>query len=447
MSLKYAQIPAEDVVFREQFINDTYVADNGVTLTGAPTIDNGITLNGSSQLGETPFSFDNLDAFSIEVVFTPGTVGGTWHPFIVQGLQAASGVMFAQNANKLMFLLPNASYETLVADDVLLQVGQTYHAVATFDGTNGLIYVNGNLDTATRAFTKGSSGGDKTTIGASVSGGIYGSWATLYYQGTIHELNVYDRVLTKEEVADRLTQQTFREPTPENSEIWLPLRTHYYDGANEVTPNLGNVSEDIIEWGDGSTSSTFPTLLENNGASFDGGDYVNVDAANADPFNIDTTTNVSMFALINRNTLGNNAIMTKGITSLNTADGWWFVFTGDVLQLWFNDFNTTELNATAITYDTNILPGSYHTVGVVIDRTGEDKACLYFDGVQVNSASLSTRPGTWSNNNIPFRIGTIDAGVTYGYDGKMKFPVFTKQALTPTQMKWLHDYSLRNLNI
>lgn len=440
--ITYPKIPSESVVFREKFTNGTYVADNGGTLTGAPSIDKGIVLNGTSQYVGYDFNFDDLDAFSIECVFVPGTVAGTWHPLVANGLQANSGVMLSQNGDRILFLIPNVAYESLVADDIELQAGETYHVVATFDGTNGLVYVNGQLDTATRTFTKVSSGGDHTVIGASAAAAPYNCWSSTYLEGEIKGVSIYDKVLTQEEVTDRFTQQTFQEIKPENSEIWLPLRTHYFDSgvSKEVVPNLGNINSDQIWWGNGVDAATQPTQLSPNGiycASGASPDYVRT------PKTFTTTVGESYsFSCLAQPTgtlAGNDYLfsvkqsLSEGLSlAILAANGKMTFFCG---------------GGTGLVDDDSMGQGAglYH-IAVVLEYNGVNyDTYLYKDGELVDS-SLGHAGFTPAAGNAMIAVGAdYDGG--QGFQGNIHFPIFARMAWTPTQVKQLSDYSYRNLNL
>jgi hypothetical protein len=432
MGLQYPKIPTEDVLFREQFINNQYVADNGLTLNAAPTVANGIVLNGTTQSAETFFNLDNLSVFSIEAWVSVTSIGVTWQPIICSGFNAGVGVMLSINGARVILSIPTGGgYQQVTFDDVVLQPNTPYHIIVTFDGTNAVGYVNGQLDTATGTFTKNSSGGKKMTIGASKSGGVYGAWSSEELGGTIYSVSIFNRVLTAAEVADRFTQQTFKEVLPKNTTFWLPLRTHYNDGANEVTPTLGNINQSIIKWGDGSTPTTYPTLLVDNGASFDSGDSVR-----CGPFGAISNNKDYSFAALVKWTSTSVRLILDARDS--TPNGFGIYAHSTNVEVY------RDGGIGCVSGASNINDGSWHSIAVVLKYNGANTTySVYVDG-KLDGSTTGTTYSTATNANI---VVGADYTFSNGFLGSMKFPMFTNMALTPTQVKWLHDYSFRNFNI
>jgi len=435
--VKYPKIKAEEVSFRENFINSTYVSDNGLTLIDGPVVNNGLTVNGTSQYASTPFNFDDLDAFSIEAVFSVTANDVSWQPIICNEFNAAVGLMLSVNLDRVSFNIPSGAYEGLIADDIPIQANTIYHVVATFDGTNSLIYVNGQLDTATGAFTKSSSGGKLSSIGAAVTGGDYDAWSSVELGGTIYYVNVYDKVLSAEEVADRSLQDTFSEIDAKQMELSLPLRSHYDDGGTEVTANNGTMDSDQVLWGNGSTATTYPTLLDNNGASFDGGDYIKVNT----PVPLtDITNQISCGALIRMEIVDN-------YQSICENERNWYLFTNNVGRLTFAFNDAGGAYHKYIVGTTNLQKGVWYYVVASYDGSDASSGIsIYINGVKEVASNANWDAGLTDNSTrLAFGIGGNLS--TYPFEGAMKFPFVSTKEITETQAKWLSERAFKEFNI
>ena len=71
-----------------------------------------------------------------------------------------------------------------------------YHIVGTTDGTTANLYVNGVLQTSTRAVSIGGIDGNDLNIGGRLAA------TTGFWNGCIDELEILDKVLTEIQVKD-----------------------------------------------------------------------------------------------------------------------------------------------------------------------------------------------------------------------------------------------------
>lgn len=437
--VKYAVIPAEDVIFRENFINNTFVSDNGITLTAAPIINKGLTVNGTTQYAETRFNLDNLSSFSIEAWVSVTAVDVTWQPILCNGFNAATGVMLSINNARFILSIPNGAYEGIPTSDIELEANTLYHVVGTYDGTNALVYVNGQLDTATGAFTKNTSGGKVTTIGAAVVGGDYGAWSDVELGGTIYNVNVYDKVLTQAEVTDKFTQETFSEVDASKAELFLPLRTHFDDSGNEITPNLGLIATGNISWGDGSTASTYPTLIENNGAAFST-DYIRINETSTLGINA-VSDKITVAAMVKIDALGTNQTVIEN--SLN----WLVTIQAEgTVGLQFNDAGNAyhKYNFS----DGALAVGQWYHICCTYD--GSDTIAgdkVYINGVLQGTSVSAWHPGIANGGSVG-AIGVRTTNFTSTpLTGSLKLPMVFMSELSATQAKWLSDRAFRELNL
>jgi hypothetical protein len=179
-----------------------------VDLTGRNTI----TANSLTYASDGTFSFNgssnNLSIGSFSGYSTnitceawfKTTSAATWKN-IVCG--PGGDVIFTVNGALLNFgtqnssPIPHANYSTTTVN-----TGAWFHGVATYDGSNVRIYINGNLE-STNARTGTITSGAKN-IGSN-SGG-----SSEYFDGTIATVRVYNRVLSAAEVQQNFNAQRTR---------------------------------------------------------------------------------------------------------------------------------------------------------------------------------------------------------------------------------------------
>jgi hypothetical protein len=459
MGITYPNIPAEDAVFREQFINNQYVADNGVVLTDAPVVNNGMTLNGTSQYAtpadEYKYSFGDgaTDSpFSIEFfgIMTDATsfiiaskgvnnVDAEWL-FYVAGTDKA----FVQcHDESVADCRIGRAYNTALTS----YEGQMIHLVATYDGSSteaGLkIYLNGSrVDDV----SGGNSQGGYVAMEKQGHDVWFGRYSGSYADGQFRGVSIYDKELTEGEVLDKYTQLTFKEVKPESAEIWLPLRTHYDDGANEVTPNLGHVATDQCFWGTGAGVDE-PTLLPNNGIELDGtNDHLEIQqsAQFNDVFEKDSPHS---FSFLFRTTKTAVSVLFSKSDPAATYKGVAVNFSASGLIEYRAYENGTVTGLRAHT-DTAWNDGMWHSATVAYDGSETEAGISFYvdrekqaqtnDGLSGFTGSIVNTSGMW--------IGEASyGGLNFG--GGLKFPTVFPYEVTETQAKWLHDLMFRNFNL
>jgi hypothetical protein len=179
-----------------------------VDLTGRNTI----TANSLTYASDDTFSFNgssnNLSIGSFSGYSTnitceawfKTTSGATWKNIICG---PGGDVIFTVNGALLNFgtqnssPIPHANYSTTTVN-----TGAWFHGVATYDGSNVRIYINGNLE-STNARTGIITSGAKN-IGSN-SGG-----SSEYFNGTIGTVRVYNRVLSATEIQQNFNAQRTR---------------------------------------------------------------------------------------------------------------------------------------------------------------------------------------------------------------------------------------------
>jgi len=446
MGLQYPKInPAEGVIFREQFINPQYVADNDVTLIGSPTISSGqATFNGTT------------DAFNIDKLYRKSSIGSSSVGTIIARLRtsditqtqeivsfgdtsADTRIQFDIDSNGILRALVGVGGTTqwaLDTDSVVFVNNTWIHVALVQDGTEPVLYVNGSAvaqtfstSTDKTVWFNDMSGLDNGRVGC-------GNWNAggnaTFFVGDMRGVDIYDRALTAGEISDIFQEQMFSEVRVDQLEFFLRLQTHYNDGANELTPNVGVIGDDVIRWGDGSTSTTYPTLIDNNGASFDGGDYVFVNEAlalsNADPFCLGC-----MFRLTSTGTIFIMDCREAG------DEGFGIAFVAGKVRAFTDAGGAGNWAQTNLTYN----DGLWHScLANYVPNGGNTDTEIYVDGELVDSDTINQFTSATGAKPV------LGASYTFasGYVGDMKYPLFWRINVNATQAKWLHNKFMRLIN-
>lgn len=177
---------------------------NNGTLYNSPTWVDGkfgkaLSFDGSNDYVETPIVSNTLTDFTMEAwvkaSIVPGdrriVMGSGWsyHDWYI-GINLGSST--GAPARKWLFWVAgNSQIAYLAAPDEIV-AGEWYYLVATYQGTTGKFYINGNY-IGSFTFTR-TTDTNPFRIGRSNSGE--------YFNGLVDEVRVYNRALTSEEISD-----------------------------------------------------------------------------------------------------------------------------------------------------------------------------------------------------------------------------------------------------
>jgi len=174
--------------------------------------------------------------------------------------------------------------------------------------------------------------------------------------------------------------------------------------------------------GDGATVGTFPTQLNPNGMSFDGGDYL--DCGNV----ADYTDNFTLFCALSN-------------THLNASNLQFFVRYNVTYQYLLAYFGATGLpffydGATAVSGAKPVADGVFHTLASVVSG---NQASVFVDG-ELSGGPTAVACATRVSN---LSIGGIAGGLV----GNIYIPQVYNFALTPTQLRFLDSYARKFVSI
>jgi len=443
MVLKYPDIRTENCIFKELFTNPTYLTDNGCLVIGTPTISQGGVFNGNTDainanqiLLVDAVSFSTVG--SIEAVLSTNDITANQEIISFGDTDADTRIQFDIYSNgKLRALagVTGATQWALETDSAVFSNGVTVRIALVQDGVNPVLYVNGlqvpqtfTTSTDKTYWFSQMSGIDNARIGC-------GNWNSggnaLFFNGTIFNVHLFKDVLSLLELVDRQNGTTYSKVEIQQLEYFLNLRNHYNNGVSEIVPNIGVIGDDTIKWGDGSVATTMPTLLEFNGASFDGGDYISF----SNPILIDNTMPFSIGCLFQCTSA---AAMYLSDVREGGNKGFAVNITSGQINVLIDAGGVGKQVATITTYN----DGMWHSLFVSISPLPANQFIeIYVDGVLSTSGSTDK----FTNASASQMIGAT-VSLANKFTGSMKFPFLWRTALTPTQVRWQNYLRFKELN-
>uniref|UniRef100_A0A6M3J829 Putative lectin/glucanase superfamily protein n=1 Tax=viral metagenome TaxID=1070528 RepID=A0A6M3J829_9ZZZZ len=431
MLLNKYSLPAErerGCVFAEKFENAAEVVRNGGTITGTPVINQGVTLDGSSDYITYNIPANLLDKaeFSSVVRFTPDFNYDADATYRFFDSSVGSFITFRKR--------DNADNNTLTLDihgtSIAAIAEATYSAywnvgvenILTITSTTGdtSVWLNGTqiLTNDVTAWTEGAI--TEFYIGARRDGAEK-------FDGIIHEVKLFTTQLTDQEALDYSNGGGFWNYGNE-TDLNVPGNLENHDPTNVRALDIsGNATHGTF--GDGSTSTTYPTKLTTApGYDYDGGDYL--DFGNILP---SASSAFTMSIWIENDDTTDGDIFGKFGTDLkfllfNTATG----------ELRFYSGSAGSVN-NAARWTARTLGDKQHIAGVY-DGTN---TILYVNGVQIATAVTPVAPVASTDN---LRIGVRSGGASF-FDGRAwNAKIWDTKALTPIQIKDLYLRELKQIN-
>jgi hypothetical protein len=400
--------------FAETFESSAKVALNNGTISGTPTIAFGATFDGVSDYIDYPI-FPNTQTISISCKLSLASkTGGVGTNMGVVGVWNSATSLFAymlrynKTTSRLEFVIYDGGVQT-AQSDADLTIGQEYSVMATYDGTTLKLYVDGVLQATTDTAT----GITYPTASVVFQIGRYYSNDNSWH-GTVKDLKIFNEALTAQEAADYYNDENYN--YMDSAVVHLPMTAAYHDPTNvrtlDATANGNNAT-----FGDGSTSSTYPTKLSKRGYSFDGGtDYLTLGDISA------STWAAAFLIKVDSSTASYNRIMGQASFQIDIAIG-----TTDTLAVYDGGWKTcTE----------PFHLGLYSSAIITYDGTS---LIMYQNGIQCYSATAGRALSGAT------KIGSSDAAGD-NIDADILEAAIISKPLTPLQVADLHVRMMRQVN-
>lgn len=155
------------------------------------------------------------------------------------------------------------------------------HLVITSDGTNNKIYVNGSEGHTVNEGTDGDWFADIPTQRDNlVIGALNRTTVVALFIGFVDEVSIFSRALTPAEVLD-----IYNNGIPNDVSLISGLEDYWRFEEGTGTTTAPTVGNNTFTFGDGSTSSTYPTWTANTDLGWDAGDTETQDKGFKDGYN------------------------------------------------------------------------------------------------------------------------------------------------------------------
>jgi len=265
--------PAERAVgcvFAENFVSNAEVIKNGGTVTGDPTIDFGATFDGTTDY--ISYVLDgkefNSDELSIVIEFNPDFEADDDEDHCLMGGGSSDDYwLLKHNANSIRLDLGNTTigYIPLLDYQSYWNVGSRNVIVVSGTSGNTSVWLNGNviLDEKNTVWTE--------TIIDNMTIGSRHSSKSSFFVGTISNFQVYKSLLTAQDALNFYNNDTYNYRN--KAVLDLPMGMAQHDPTNVRCLDVSGNGKHA-QFGDGSTSTTYPTKQTTHGYDFDGGDYL-----------------------------------------------------------------------------------------------------------------------------------------------------------------------------
>lgn len=420
--------------FAENFRDNRSVVENGGTITGGPQIDDGVTLDGSTQyityaLDGHEFNSANI---SIVVEFYPDfdydnnqdsyiiDTTSSKRYLILKRNNAASNNLAIQLGGTTIANIPAGTYSPywLVGQrNSLLISGASGSTNAWLNGTQ--ILTNDTTAWAKKAPTA-------LYIGSSNVGGSL-------FDGKITSFKVFNSLLDAQDAAAYYNNTLY--DYRKRAVIDLPMDAARHDPTNTRTLDVSGYGNHVV-FGDGATSTTYPTKLSSVGYSCDGGDYFLVsDKESLRP----GTNDFTIACLIKRGPIaGGDAFFSKGDTGSGEFMFGWSALKPEIR--FYGDggsFNETWNAGVNCFWE-----GIFRTVAYV---RRSDTGIIYVDGVAVD---INTGVGSINLDSVKdICVCGREEGTTGLYEGDiLKVLYAPSYGLSSIQIADLHLRMMRSVN-
>lgn len=303
------------------------------------------------------------------------------------GSNGSAFAFFVTSSKKIRLYYYNRQYDS----STVLNVGQWYHIVVTYNGgniqgsVNSNIYINGNVETISDA--GGTATGVASTTNSNYSIGYERASTNYYFDGEIDQVRIFNKALSQNEV-DTLNLETATVHTATTDD-------NAYQAFNVGYWKLDNNGDDEKNTYDATENNiTYEFGRYGQAASFNGtNSYLQVSHDNS--FNWTSFNTLSLWVNFDNINSGNTVgIAAKGANSSNF--GWYLYKLNSDDSIYFQSYNTSDA---ASTLDSGVVPiaGNWYHICVTGDSTTNK---LYINGVEKDSASAVTATST--NDNLIF---------------------------------------------
>ena len=431
---------AAGLIFREEFRNAALFAANDGTIVGTPTFgEDGLLFPGAGA-DRISVAFNGRGMFrparTYVLEFTPGFAkdDGVDRRILLGDVGAGGWFQFRKNLNDQI--------DVYMDDGLLIRIaigvwganwndfGRNTVVIATESGDTS-VWLNNTVVVAGGAAAYDAPDDDHDIYFGARDDGVGACPNT-----TFHRFEVWQGLADAEDAVALTNGTLLSDILHEKSAVMLPMARDYSNGAEQVTPALGESGITEALMADGATAAEFPTKgLNKRGYEFDGvDDYITIPDDDA----FDTGVGAfSMFCVmwsaLNWAGTTNRVIMDKsagtawGGASDALGYGLGINVTGRLIGVYSGITTFATLRSAVGT----LTPGKKHVVGLTYSPANMGR--LYIDGVlQAIAATVSGD----NDNARDLILGDGSLG-SRNFPGGMALPVFDDKEYSPMQVKAL----------
>lgn len=384
-------LPAERLrgcLFAEKFESADKVINNGGSISGSPAINFGLAIDGVSDSISYPVDVSPVRSYSFWITLATGTED-ILRLTAVHSIEAVAGSITTTPA-------PGA-------------------------GTN--IYVNGVLGSAIttdRSFVVVT-----MTSGLTLTDLIVGQDDS-FGEFTIEDLKLWEFVLEPDEIYQMANNSTYI--YKDSAALDLSTLTENHDAANTRSLDISS-NDNHATFGDGATSTTYPTKTKSKGYYFDGGDYLDTGTG------FQYISDVSVALWFNVIDYSSTSMLFNYYADATNGWGLQISTAGEVSI--FNDISNAGVNL----YANTIYPNTWNHIVAILDSLDNK---MYLNGSLINSGT--TALDDWSSFAGTFYIGAMEPSSQY-FNGYISNVQVFDSVLSNIQVKDLYINGSRNLNI
>lgn len=396
---------------------------NNGTLTGGPTVIPGklgqsLSFDGSndrvSMANDTSYNASNITTAAWIKTSTTGVYQSILQYDTFGVARTFQFRLETSNVAKLILFVGSGNVVE-VASTTILTDGQWHFVLATYDGANMKMYVDGRLESTVAETRTLDSGGASLNMHIGAYEGTPAAYST-FFTGSIDDVRYYSRALSATEIQ---SLYALGASDPVNSSASQPQGTGRLDsglaGYWAMDDGSGtNANDNSTNNNDGTLTNgpTWTTGQIGSAVDFDGTDDV-ITTSRVIPtrgsisvwVNTDSSLSPSDHYTVVDNTDVSGNLFFLELNTFDTYNAWEFSYRGAF-------GNTIDLQAPAYTSDSQI-QGWRLLTGTWDSATG---GSLYVDGVLV--ASTATTTGTMSSS-MTLSMGDDDGGTRGEWNGRM----------------------------
>ena len=426
---------ADNLIFSEHFDSYQSFYDNGGTLVGG-TIENGKLTTTAIDQGATVPHAEGMDlilnGFVLRIKIRTDETAGTARRFFALSVDANNSITCAYQGTGVFLIQVQSGgagsnyYVTTSSAGVSAEMREI---TVSWNGANAATpTLNTSIDgvfSKTDTVPASAALSTDTELGVLKMGELTGSNDFI---GDIEFCDLHQGAWNAEEVLDAYEEDTYQEIDFSKFEFYLPGLTHYNDGTNDVTENIG--SENNPTWGDGAGSNE-PTI-DRLGVKYNG-----------------TTSNIQFDnEVVGDGALTIGCLMRWEGTSEHSGN-WIMTNAGATpigMTLFYNEssdvllFYSDDLTASS---SSGAINAKGRWLSVIVTRDASGITNFYVDGKQAGTADQAS--GTPIAGNIDLVVGNRET-LDRTFNGWINQPFLKKEVLTPRQIRNLHWTLLGNLN-